>query len=108
MQEETEILKDRILKILETEQDTLGEKEEISEEAAVLIMEIDDDCRNTQLFKANKGKVPEWMQGLSSYELYMHMLIRVANAPTTLHAQATPILMLPVIADALRRVKQNG
>ena len=108
MQEETEILRDRIIKIMETEQDTLGDKEEISEEAEELIKEIADDCRNTQLFKANKGKIPEWMQGRSSYELYMHMLVRVANAPTRLHAQATPILMLPVIADALRKEEMNG
>lgn len=74
-----------------------------SDEIKELIHEAADKCRQTGLYINAKNDVPEELKTGSASDLYMKMLIKIADAPTWLHAVGTPTLMLPLISDAIKR-----
>lgn len=73
------------------------------DEIKELIHEVADKCRRTGLYINAKNDVPEELKTSSASDLYMRMLIKIADAPTRLHAVGTPTLMLPLISDAIKR-----
>ena len=73
------------------------------DEIKELIHEAADKCRQTRLYINTKNDVPEELKTSNASDLYMRMLIKIADAPTWLHAAGTPRLMLPLISDAIKR-----
>lgn len=73
------------------------------DEIKELIHEAADKCRQTRLYINTKNDAPEELKTSSASDLYMRMLIKIAAAPTWLHAAGTPRLMLPLISDAIKR-----
>jgi len=73
------------------------------DEIKELIHEAADKCRQTGLYINTKNDAPEKLKTGKASDLYMEMLVKMANAPTFLHAAGTPRLMLPLISDAIKR-----
>lgn len=77
------------------------------DEIKKLIHEAADKCRQTELYINTKKDVPEEFKTGKASDLYMHMVVKIANAPTFLHAVGTLRLMLPLISDAIKREEQE-
>jgi hypothetical protein len=73
------------------------------DEIKELIHEAADKCRQTELYINTKNDTPEELKTSSASDLYMRMLVKIASAPTWLHAAGSPRLMLPLISDAIKR-----
>lgn len=78
------------------------------EDIKELIHKAADECRKTGLYKGISKDAPEEFKTGKASDLYMQMLVKMANAPTFLHAAGTPRLMLPLISDAIKREEQDG
>ena len=66
-----------------------------------LINEIADFCKQSILYERGKVKGLEFAKDKTALELYQHLLIKVANAPTHLHMMGTTIMIMPLIAEKL-------
>jgi len=69
------------------------------------INEIAAYCRKSGLYKHSEEKVKEFTKNMTALEIYQHMLTKVANAPTTIHARGAGLLFMPMIADKLAVVE---
>jgi hypothetical protein len=79
----------------------------LPDEIKELIHEAADKCRKTELYINAKNDVPDDFKTGKAFDLYMHMVVKIANAPTFLHAVGTLRLMLPLISDAIKREEQE-
>lgn len=73
-----------------------------TEEAIKRIHNLADACRQTPIYKANSRKAAEYMQGKYAQDLWMDMIVKVAVAPTKMHARCAVRLMMPIISDAIK------
>jgi hypothetical protein len=79
----------------------------LPDEIKEFIHEAADKCRKTELYINTKNDVPDDFKTGKAFDLYMHMVVKIANAPTFLHAVGTLRLMLPLISDAIKREEQE-
>jgi hypothetical protein len=79
----------------------------LPDEIKEFIHEAADKCRQTELYINTKNDVPDDFKTGKAIDLYMHMVVKIANAPTFLHAVGTLRLMLPLISDAIKREEQE-
>ncbi|MBR1710092.1 MAG: hypothetical protein IJ719_14895 [Clostridia bacterium] len=82
----------------------------ISDRCKDMLFELEPVCRETSIFK-NAGRdfqeAPEFLKCKTSLELFRHMCLKIANAPTWLHAAGTPRLMIPLICERLRQEEKE-
>ena len=78
------------------------------DEIKELIHEAAGECRKTGLYKELSKDAPQEFKTGKASDLYMEMLVKIAKAPTFLHAAGTSRLMLPLISDAIKREEQDG
>lgn len=78
------------------------------DEIKELIHKAAGECRKTGLYERASKNAPEEFKTGKASDLYLEMLVKVANAPTFLHAAGTLRLMLPLISDAIKREEQDG
>lgn len=78
------------------------------DEIKELIHEAAGECRKTGLYKELSKDAPQELKTGKASDLYMEMLVKIAKAPTFLHAAGTSWLMLPLISDAIKREEQDG
>lgn len=71
------------------------------------IREIAEYCRTKELYKYNVDYVPEEFFHYTPEQLYLHMLHKMADAPTWFHCTGAVVLMMPLIDDALERRDAN-
>ena len=71
-----------------------------------MLMELEPKCRQTNIYK-HSGRTleesPDFMQEMQSAQLVDHMLQKIIQAPTGLHILGTPVLMIPVICERIRK-----
>lgn len=100
-------LNEMIVKIIETtEKHNDGEYVDgviFPDETVELIHMAAGECRKTGLYKGCRKDEPEDYKTRTASDLYIEMLVKIANAPTYIHAMGTHRLMLPAISDALKR-----
>ena len=95
-------LNERIIKILEAGEVKKGEAVRFSDEARELIHETAKECRKTKIYQENIDKQKSYEEGLTAAEVYLDMCNKIINAPTILHMQLVPIMLIPVIDDKLQ------
>lgn len=86
-----------------------GEKY-ISDRCKDMLFELEPVCRETSIFKKagrDFQEAPEFLKCKTSLELFRHMCVKIANAPTWLHAAGTPRLMIPLICEKLRQEEKE-
>jgi len=67
------------------------------------INDIAEYCRGTGLQKYSEKQTEEFTKNLTSLETYHLLLIKVADAPTQIHAKGATLMFMPVIADKLQK-----
>lgn len=90
----------RIMDIV-TPQNEVETSWNFTDEAIKMIHDLAKECRETQIFKANEHKAAEYKIGRKVEDLWMDMMIKVAEAPTRFHAFGTVRLMIPIISEAI-------
>lgn len=78
-----------------------------TEEAKQLIHEISEECVKAPAVAENKDKAEEYGKGLSAEDVYVDMLHKIVNAPTTLHMRMSARMLIPVIDQKLMEVQNE-
>lgn len=91
-----------IEKLLEL--DIIGEDNSITftDEAKQLIHEISEECLKADIVKSNAAKADEYGKGLSAEDVYLDMLYKIKDAPTTLHMRMSARMLIPIIDQKIR------
>lgn len=89
--------------------DIVGEDNSIifTDEAKQLIHEISEECMKASMIVENKDRADEYGKGLSAEDVYMDMLLKIVNAPTSLHMLMSARMLIPVIDKKLRAGDEN-
>lgn len=90
--------------------ETLANNEdfEFSERAKAIIKEIAEYSRTTKVFTDNKERGKDIFGGMSAKDIYMHLIEKIANAPTTAHLTTSAILCMPFLDDELGGENERG
>lgn len=73
----------------------------ITEEMRALIHEIAEQCNNIEITKKVNEDIPEWIEKAAPEEIYIHMLQKIASAPTRMHMICVPRILIPIIDQKL-------
>lgn len=66
-----------------------------------LIDEIATFCRETGIYKKQAINIKNFGDDMNATDCYIHLIERVAHAPTSFHVRLTVILIMPLLADKL-------
>ena len=66
-----------------------------------IINEISDYTEQTEIFIENKER-DKMFDDDTAQQVFVHMLDRIVNAPTTLHRNCSVILLMPIVRQKLR------
>ena len=79
------------------------DKQNFSERGKQIIDEVSAFAEATDLFKAGKARGDETLDGEPAWKIYIYMLDRIVNAPTTIHRNSSVLLIMPYLRKALKR-----
>lgn len=85
----------------------IGDDCSFSDKSKTIIHDIAEYARQMELYKHfsrdRDSFMEEWRaeETVTAKDVYMHMLYKIANAPTTLHRNMSIILFIPIIDDML-------
>lgn len=91
----------KIEKLLEMDIITEDNKVIFTLESKMLIHEIAEECKSTEVQKANYEKGQKYGEDKTAEDLYIDMLMKIVNAPTRFHMMAVTRLLIPLIDDKL-------
>lgn len=66
-----------------------------------IINEISDYAEQTKIFIENKER-GKMFDDDTAQQVFVHMLDRIVNAPTTLHRNCSVIFLMPIVRQKLR------
>lgn len=78
-----------------------------TDKSIAIIHDVAEYSRKTELYKRFKGNSDSFMEkwraagNVTAKDVYLHMLGKIANAPTILHRNTAIILFIPIIDDML-------
>lgn len=73
-----------------------------TDEAKQLIHEISERCMDATLIVENKDRIDQYGEGLSAEDVYVDMLHKIVDAPTSLHVCMSARLLIPIVDQKLR------
>ena len=71
-----------------------------SEDAKRLIHEIAEECK--EFYEATKDRSEGYGDGLTAEQVYVDLLHKIVNAPTSLHMRMSARILIPIIDLKLR------
>ena len=101
MEKITEI-NDLMIELIDNVGDT---KKEFNQRAREIIDEVSDFAEQTDFYKEqteHHKEAMEWTKHENAWNIYMHMLCKIAGAPTILHRNGSVILLMPILREKLR------
>lgn len=70
--------------------------------AVELIHEISEKCKGIQIVEQTREQTEEYAKDLSAEQVYVDMLCKIVDAPTTLHMKCSVRMLIPIIDRKLR------
>ncbi len=67
-----------------------------------LIHKIAEECNTISTVKKTQHEREEYAKGLSAEEIYIDMLIKIVDAPTSIHMRLAPKMLIPIISQKLK------
>lgn len=98
-------LKELMLELLEGNVDI--EKWIVTERGQEIINEICDYAEQTKIFKENKER-GEIFDKATAQNVFVYMLDRVVNAPTSVHRDMSVLLIMPFVRQKIREETQGA
>lgn len=74
----------------------------LTDEVRAMVHEIAGICEKSPAYQKNLGRAWKYSEGLTAEEVYLDMIYKVGKAPTHIHAEASAILLMPVLDRKLR------
>lgn len=84
------------------------ERFHFSTEEREKIIKLGDAWEDTPLTEQRKQQDPEWIRTSTAEELWQTMLLKMVEAPTTLHMVASIKVIVPAIAEKLKQEDIDG
>lgn len=75
-----------------------------SDRAKEVVKEVAEFSRKTKLYQENKERGKEFWSNpeeRTARNIYIYMLDRIVNAPTSIHRDSSVILLMPVLDEAV-------
>ena len=94
-------LDDLMLELLDSESEWKESSIVFTDRGREIIDKISDYAERTRLFRECE-KRGEMFEDLTAQQTFAYMLDRVVNAPTTLHRDASILLIMPFVRRKLR------
>lgn len=91
--------------MIELIDNTDADKQSFGQRAREIIDEVSDFAEKSTFYKEQTEQhkeAMEWTKRSSAWPIYMHMLYKIVNAPTTVHRNGAVILLLPILREKLR------
>lgn len=85
-----------------------AEKQVFRKRAREIIEEVSDFAEKSTFYKEQTEKHKEemeWTKHESAWVIYIHMLQKIVDAPTTIHRDGSVILLMPILRKKLREEK---
>ena len=96
-----EELPDLMVELIESVDDTAAAPK-FPRRATEIVKEIAEYAKTTKIYQENTETALDfWEDGTPPEEIYIFMLQKVVNAPTTLHRDSAVILHMPALEKAL-------
>ena len=89
--------------------DVIEEADKIvfTDEAIAAINKFAEEAMKTNIYKKTIGKDLGWLKQATPEKIYKYMCLKIIAAPTSIHRLAVPILIMPLLADALKREEKE-
>lgn len=78
-----------------------------TEEAKQLMHEISEECMKASMIVESRYRVDEYGKGLSAEDVYVDMLHKIAEAPTSLHMRMSARILITVVDRKLREEENS-
>ena len=94
---------DRMISLIED----IGGDCKFTDKSIAIIHDIAEYSRHTELYKRFSSNSNSFMEkwrtegNVTAKDVYLHMLCKIADAPTMLHRNTAIILFIPIIDDML-------
>ena len=69
-----------------------------------LISEISELCNNIPLVQDTKEQAEKYAEGVTAEQVYVDMLRKIVDAPTTLHMKCSVRMLVPIIDHKLKEM----
>lgn len=74
----------------------------LSDEMIILIHKIAKECKNNLFTQKSLKSAEEYAAGLTAEDIYIDMLHKIVDAPTSLHMRMVPRVLIPLISEKLK------
>ena len=100
-------IEDNIEKLFELPLTEYNGKIKLTKEHIDILHQISKTYSNTDFIKRAKKKIKIYSSKMTVEEVYMDMLTKIINAPSSLHMKAVVKLFATVIDDKIKRSKKD-
>lgn len=99
-----EWVRERMLELLSGNVDI--ENGKVTDRGREIIDKISDYAEQTRVFQENKDR-GEIFSGLSAQRVFVYMLDRAVNAPTSIHRDMSVLLIMPFVRQKMREERDR-
>lgn len=78
---------------------------EFTSRSVELIHEIAEMCNEIPIVQKTKEQTEDYAKELSAEQVYLDMLVKIADAPTAIHMKMSAKMLIPIIS---RKLKERG
>lgn len=96
---------DLICELLEEPVDQEDNKIVFTSKSVELIHEIAEACNDIPIVHKTKEQAEDYAEGLSAEQVYEDMLLKIVEAPTSIHMRMSAKMLIPIIS---RKLKERG
>jgi hypothetical protein len=72
-----------------------------TDDSKELIHIISEQCKNTAIYNTQADKINMYGNEMTAEELYIDLLVKIVNAPTSIHVMACTRILIPLIDSKL-------
>lgn len=89
--------------------DVIKEADKIvfTDEAIDAINEFAEEVMKTNIYKKTIGKDLGWLKQATPEKIFKHMCLKIITAPTHIHKIMMPVVLIPLLAEALKREEKE-
>lgn len=102
MMEKMSEINDLMLELLEKESEWKDANIVFTERGREIVDKISDYAERTRIFQEHKER-GEMFDASTAEQVFAYLLDRIVNAPTTLHRDASVLLIMPFVRQKLKK-----
>ena len=100
--------KDLVIELLEIAEVEEGGKVDFTDRAKEIVAELAAEYKESEIYKSNVEKIPEWIKTATAAEVYIQMCDRITQAPTIIHMMSAIKILMPILGEKLQAEDTAG